>query len=180
MRTLRTAIAAELKAGRITNAIKMLKDKGVELRGVTKCGKVTKKIDIEDVPLEGQKELLKKFAKQEESIAPAAKNPKAPSAEAPGKTVLGSHPHYLNLADELGARRFNIPPHIWEKMTPAQRWAANTKFLDRMIARGDQIILSNSGHAAQRGTSFFKEIQYLLGKGYKLSDDGLRMIPPGQ
>jgi hypothetical protein len=61
-----------------------------------------------------------------------------------GKSVLGSHPDYLDLADDLGAKRFSIPTEIWNKMTPAQRWAANQKFLDRMSARGDDIILSNS------------------------------------
>ena len=96
-----------------------------------------------------------------------------------GKTVLGSYPKYLDLADDLGARRFNIPTKIWKKMTPAQRLAANQKFLDRMITRGDEIILSNSGHAARRGTSFFDEIQYLKSKGFRLSEDGLRMLPPG-
>lgn len=84
----------------------------------------------------------------------------------------------MKLADKLNAKRFNIPPEIWAKMTDAERWAANTKFLDRMIARGDEIILSNSGHLAKKGTTFFEEIQYLSSKGYKLSEDGLRMLPP--
>jgi len=85
----------------------------------------------------------------------------------------------LNLADDLGAKRFSIPTEIWNKMSPVQRWVANQKFLDRMIARGDDIILSNSGHAAREGTAFFDEIQYLVSKGYGLSEDGLRLLPPG-
>lgn len=60
-----------------------------------------------------------------------------------GTTVLGKYPDYVNLASELNARRFNIPTDIWNKMTSAEQWTANVKFLDRTIARGDKIILSN-------------------------------------
>ncbi len=49
----------------------------------------------------------------------------------------------MNMAGELGARRFSIPTNIWNRMTSAEQWAANQKFLDRMITRGDGIILSN-------------------------------------
>ena len=33
----------------------------------------------------------------------------------------------------LGARRFNIPDKIWNKMTKIEQWNANKKFLDRLI-----------------------------------------------
>jgi len=48
-----------------------------------------------------------------------------------GQTFLGKFPDDINLADDLGARRFNIPPEVWARMTKAEQWAANKKFLDR-------------------------------------------------
>ena len=84
---------------------------------------------------------------------------------------------YINLASEVGAKRFNIPPKIWEGMTDAQRWVANQKFIDRIIARGDKIILSNRVmNINDISGSFRKELDYLTSKGYKLSVDGLQMI----
>ena len=61
---------------------------------------------------------------------------------------------YIRVADELGAKRFSIPPEIWGKMDDVERWAANTKFLDRMIARGDEVVLSNSAYKAEAGSVF--------------------------
>ncbi len=60
-----------------------------------------------------------------------------------GTTVLGKYPDYINLAEQLGAKRFNVPTNIWNKMSAAEQWGANQKFLDRMIMRGDKVILSN-------------------------------------
>ena len=103
----------------------------------------------------------------------------APAKRASNKTVLGSYPDYIKLSDELGARRFDVPPEIWKnKMTPTQRWDANRKFLDRMISKGDKVILSNPAGSAKRGTTFLREIEYLKKQGYRVSDDGLRMLPP--
>ncbi len=94
-----------------------------------------------------------------------------------GTTVLGKFPDYINLASELGAKRFSIPPNIWKKMTAAEQWAANTKFLDRMIARGDKIVLSNRVTDINNVTGAFrKELDYLISKGYRISSDGLQMI----
>lgn len=97
-----------------------------------------------------------------------------------GITVLGSwnavNGGYIALAKQLGAHYFSIPQVIWSKMTKDERWAANLKFLDRMIARGDKIILSNSAFKAKPGTSFYEELQYLYSKGYKPSADGMSII----
>lgn len=76
----------------------------------------------------------------------------------------------------MGANYFNIPQNIWSKMSPAEQWAANVKFLDRAIARGDKIVLSNSAFKAQAGTSFYKELQYMFSKGYKPAADGMSLI----
>ena len=94
-----------------------------------------------------------------------------------GKTVLGKFPDYLSLADDLGANRFSIPSEVWAKMSQAEQWTANTKFLDRLISRGDDIILSNhvSDINAVTGT-FGQELDYLIQKGFQLSADGMMMV----
>ena len=62
-------------------------------------------------------------------------------------------------------------------MTSAEQWAANVKFLDRLIARGDKIVLSNRVTDINKVTGVFrKELDYLIDKGYKLSSDGLQLI----
>jgi hypothetical protein len=92
-------------------------------------------------------------------------------------TVLGKYPDYIKLADEIQANRFNIPIKTWENMSTAERWAANQKFLDEAIARGDRIILSNRILDVNDATGTFRqELEYLLENGYKLSDDGLGLI----
>lgn len=65
------------------------------------------------------------------------------TATGKGTTVLGKFPQYINLADEIGANRFQVPTNVWNKMTPSEQWIANQKFLDRAILRGDDFILSN-------------------------------------
>jgi hypothetical protein len=103
--------------------------------------------------------------------------PVAKVAAKRGATVLGKYPDYINLAGKLGAKRFNIPTNIWNKMTTAEQWAANQKFLDRMILRGDKIVLSNRVTDINRVSGAFrKELDYLISKGYRLSSDGLQMI----
>jgi len=101
----------------------------------------------------------------------------APAKRLSNQTVLGSYPDYIKLSDRLGARRFEMPMDVWNKLSPSQRWTANRKYLDRMISKGDEVILSNPVSSAQPGTTFLKEIQYLRSRGYRISDDGLRMIP---
>lgn len=96
-----------------------------------------------------------------------------------GKSVLGHYPAYKDLAEQLGARRFNIPTEHWNKMSSAEQWAANQKFLDRMVARGDDVILATPLDKVKPGSFFERELQYLQSKGFKPSADGTRMIPGG-
>lgn len=96
-----------------------------------------------------------------------------------GTSVIGRYPDYLRLAEELGARRFNVPIEVWNRMTPAQQWIANQKYLDRAIARGDIFRLANPLSEVRAGSATIKEIQYLLSKGYTLTSDGTRLVPPG-
>ena len=94
-----------------------------------------------------------------------------------GVAVIGKFPYYLELAEKIGASRFNIPIEIWNRMNKAEQWAANVKYLDRVIARGDKIILSERVTDINKITGDFrKELDYLISKGYKLSSDGLQMI----
>ncbi len=94
-------------------------------------------------------------------------------------TVLGHYPAYTEMAEQLGARRFNVPTEFWNKMTPAEQWTANQKFLDRMISRGDNVILATPLDKVRPGSFFDRELQYLQSKGFKPSADGTRMIPGG-
>ena len=93
--------------------------------------------------------------------------------------VLGKFPQYIEEAERIGARYFNIPKPVWDRMTEAQQRAANVKFLDRAIARGSEIRLASSPFEARNLTgAFADEIRYLLKRGYTISSDGKRMIPP--
>lgn len=88
-----------------------------------------------------------------------------------GITVLGRYPEYLSLANELNAKKFNIPINIWDKMSEAERWAANKKFLDRVIARGDKIKLATP--QVKKGSYYERELDYLFNQGYKIQGDFL-------
>jgi len=101
----------------------------------------------------------------------------SPAKRPSNQTVLGSYPDYVKLSDKLNARRFQIPPDIWKKMSPDQQWEANKKFLDRMITRGDEVILSNPVKNIGDATpSFRKELEYLISKGYKFNSNETRLI----
>jgi len=69
-----------------------------------------------------------------------------------------------------GARANHAARLLW--------WAANTRFLDRLIARGDQVFLATNAADAGAGTFFTRELEYLISRGYTLSDDGWRLLPP--
>ena len=71
-------------------------------------------------------------------------------------SVLGHYPEYVEISDKLNANRFEIPTEIWKKMSPAERWAANKKFLDRMILRGDKIRLATPLIKVKPGIVFLK------------------------
>jgi filamentous hemagglutinin len=102
------------------------------------------------------------------------------TATARGVSVLGhASDGYVSVAKTIGARYFNVPTKVWDAMSPAQQWAANAKFLDRLIARGDTVVLATQASAARAGSFFARELEYLSGRGYTLAEDGLRMLPPG-
>jgi RHS repeat-associated protein len=93
--------------------------------------------------------------------------------------VIGKYknsPNYLQVAENLRAKAFDVPPHIFAKMTEAQQWAANQKFLDRAIARGGNFLLDKPiKDISSTSGGLRKELDYLSDKGFKLSPDGWRM-----
>jgi hypothetical protein len=93
--------------------------------------------------------------------------------------VIGKYknsPNYLHVAENLRAKAFDVPPHIFAKMSEAQQWAANQKFLDRAIARGGDFLLDKPiNDISSTSGGLRKELDYLGDKGFKLSADGWKM-----
>jgi hypothetical protein len=84
-----------------------------------------------------------------------------------GKTVLGHFPGYIDKAKAKGASFFDIGD-AWDSLTGAQRWAANTHFLDKIADAGDQVLLSLPKGQIREGSYLAREIDYLINvKGYK-------------
>jgi RHS repeat-associated protein len=91
--------------------------------------------------------------------------------------VIGKNPDYKNLASLKNAKFFNIPMKYWNRMTADEQLAANIKFLDRAIARGDNIALSNKVTDISKVSGGFRtELDHLVNNGYELSSDGFQMI----
>lgn len=103
----------------------------------------------------------------------------APAKRTTGTTVLGQHPGYVQLSEKLGARRFDVPQNVWARMSDAERWAANQRFLDRTIARGDDIVLATPLDRVRAGSFFEREIRYLISQGYRPNAAGTRLLGPG-
>lgn len=57
------------------------------------------------------------------------------AAAARGVSVLGRYPAYLQLGESIPSRVFSIPAWIWNRMSPTQHWAANTRFLGDFTRR---------------------------------------------
>jgi hypothetical protein len=91
-----------------------------------------------------------------------------------GITVLGSFNvaegvkgmGYIEKAKSLEASYFNLGT-AWDALEPAQRKAANAHFLDTIISRGDEVIVSIAKKDVRNGTWLDWEIGYLKEKGYK-------------
>ena len=97
-------------------------------------------------------------------------------------TVLGKSGYkgvqgYEKVAAEMGYNSFQVSDDVWRAMSETERWAANSKFLAEVVARGDEIIFSKRVAAISGETGFFrKELEYLVEQGYQLAADGLGMI----
>jgi hypothetical protein len=104
----------------------------------------------------------------------------APAKREGGRTVLGHFPEYVEMSNALMARRYEIPGSAWDRMSPSRRWAANEQFLERTVARGDEIQLSTRHDRINPDPNNYlrREIAYLEGRGYRVSPDGWQMLPP--
>ena len=93
--------------------------------------------------------------------------------------VLGKFentPNFQRVAEHLGVKAFHIPRQIYNKMTPAEQWAANQKMLDRAIARGGDFLFDKPIKDINSVTGGLRrELNYLSEKGFKLSSDGWSM-----
>jgi hypothetical protein len=90
--------------------------------------------------------------------------------------VIGHYPEYVDLSKQLKVKPFSIPDKIWNKMSQAEQWTANQKFLDRAISRGSEFNLATPIEKIRPGTYLPKEIQYLNSKGYKFNKNNTRLI----
>jgi RHS repeat-associated protein len=109
------------------------------------------------------------------ALADIASNAIAPEKGAVRKTgaiMLGHFPEYLEAGLRAGARVFNVPPAIWNKMDDVARWAANQKFLDRAIQRGATLLLATDPRKIKAGSFLEREVKYLKSLGYELVKDG--------
>jgi hypothetical protein len=61
-------------------------------------------------------------------------------------------------------------------MSDAERWAANQKFLDRVIAHGDEIILATPLSKVRPGSYFARELEYLASKGFRPNAEETKLI----
>lgn len=66
------------------------------------------------------------------------------------------------MSSKLGAKPFSVPDIAWNKMTQAQQWTANRKFLDRAIANGSDFVLATPINKVRSGNFLQKEISYLI------------------
>lgn len=80
--------------------------------------------------------------------------------------VIGRYPHYLELAESLKARAFNIPQGQWLAMSAEERWAINRQFLDEAMAADKQIILATAPEKVPLGSTLEKELDYLASYGF--------------
>ncbi len=90
--------------------------------------------------------------------------------------VIGHYPEYMQVGEAIGAKTFNIPMEVWNKMSPAAQWAANKKFLDRGIAEGAEFVMATRRGEIGAGTALAREVDYLLENGYQWTENGLSLI----
>ena len=93
-----------------------------------------------------------------------------------GDVVLGGYPGYVNLAQNIGACFYGIPQEIWQELSKDEQWQWNKRFLDNMIAQGKDFICSENAYKVPKGRWLYQEIEYLLSKGYKIVEQGYKLI----
>ncbi len=86
-------------------------------------------------------------------------------------------PRIIPLTNSKGASYFDIGD-AWNGLTPSQRWAANTHFLDTRIAGGDRVLLSVPKGNIRPGSYLAQEVQYLTSNGYRWTNQW-SLVPRG-
>jgi RHS repeat-associated protein len=93
--------------------------------------------------------------------------------------VIGKYldnPSYIEVGKHLNVKVLDIPTHLWEQMSPSQRWTTTQKFLDGIIAReGDFLFNKPIKSIGSQSGEFRKELDYISQKGFQLSQDGWGM-----
>lgn len=82
-----------------------------------------------------------------------------------GVTVIGHYPFYVRLSDTLGARHFEVSTATWAMLGRGSQWRENRYFLDRTMARGEQVVLSHRPRVAKPGSAYDRELRYLRSRG---------------
>ncbi len=115
-----------------------------------------------------------------DTLAPEIKRLAEANITDSGETVLGHFPGYITKANTKGASYFDIGS-AWNDLTPEQRWAANTHFLDKIASKGDTVNLSLPKGEIRSGSYLSKEINYLTSqKGYKWVNQWSLRSPGGK
>ncbi len=94
-----------------------------------------------------------------------------------GKAEWGGVQGYEKVAAEMGYNSFQVAPEVWAAMSVSERLAANMKFLDDVIARGDEIVFSKKvASISSESGAFREELEYMYKNGYNLTKDGMGMV----
>jgi hypothetical protein len=91
--------------------------------------------------------------------------------------VMGHYPEYLQVGEALGAKVFSMPTQVFDAMPTAAQKAANMRFLDRGIAEGAEFVMATRRADVRAGSALADEVQYLLNKGYKWTDNNMSLVP---
>jgi RHS repeat-associated protein len=103
---------------------------------------------------------------------------------------IGRFPDYLHDAQATGSRTFDLGD-AWKDMAArtdrfggtgenSEVWIRNRQFLDKAVAQGSEIRLASDPYDLANANSFFlREVRHLESRGYSISPDGTRMLPPG-
>lgn len=92
-----------------------------------------------------------------------------------GTTVLGHFPRtgeafesYIEKAQRVGASYFDMGS-LWDKVkaTGKDPWELNKKFLDKIISKGDKVLLNVPKNKIRPGSYLEQEIRHLQKNGYK-------------
>jgi hypothetical protein len=93
--------------------------------------------------------------------------------------VIGKYldkPSYIQVGERLNVKVLDFPRHLWQQMSPSERWTATQNFLDGIIAReGDFLFNKAIKSIGSQSGEFRKELDYISQQSYQLRQDGWGM-----